>query len=244
MGNVSVQIGKIKVIIEEIYHLINESVRMLGTVGDKARETTGATDSVKKSVSALLDETGKINSFVDVIRSISSQTHLLSLNASIEAARAGTAGRGFSVVAEEIRNLATESAKSATEIKKLVDGINVQTASSTDSVDQARSIADEQRELVNRSIEIIDRMKASMESLNSELLNIDSATAAADARRSEAVNAVGDISEIINASAANVDTVMKTLSRLKTNVKYLDNTAAKLGENMDELKSEVEVFRI
>ena len=244
IGNVSEQIGRIKIIIEEVSRMINESVSLLGTLGDKARETTGATDSVKSSVSALLGETGKINAFVNVIKSISSQTHLLSLNASIEAARAGEAGRGFSVVAEEIRELATESSKSAGEIKKLVDSINHQTDSSTASVDQARSIADEQFDLVNHSIEIFDRMKASMENLNAELANIDKATAAADARRIEAVSAVGDISEIINDSAANVDTVMEALNRLKKNVDHLDGTAAKLGENMDELKNEVRVFKI
>ena len=244
IGNVSEQIGRIKIIIEETNRMINECVSLLATLGDKARETTGATDSVKNSVTALIDETGKINAFVNVIKNISSQTHLLSLNASIEAARAGEAGRGFSVVAEEIRELASQSSKSAGEIKKLVDGINIQTDSSTASVDQARNIADEQFELVNRSIEIFNQMRSSMENLNVELVNIDKATAAADARRVETVSAVGDISDIIRDSSANADTVMEALNHLKKNVDHLDKTAAKLGENMDELKNEVRVFRI
>lgn len=244
IGNVSSQIDRIKVIVDETNILINESVRILSTLGDKARETTKATDSVKSSVSALLDETGKINSFVNVIKNISSQTHLLSLNASIEAARAGEAGRGFSVVAEEIRNLATESSKSAGEIKKLVDGINAQTDSSVVSVDMAQNIADEQFDLVNNSIGIFDQMKASMDSLTEELMNIDKAASAADQRRVEAVSAVDDISVIINDSAANANTVIEALNMLKRNVDNLDKTATKLGENMDELKNEVRVFQI
>lgn len=244
IANVSSQIGRIKIIVDETNRLINESVRILSTLGDKARETTKATDSVKSSVSALLDETGKINSFVNVIKNISSQTHLLSLNASIEAARAGESGRGFSVVAEEIRALATESSRSAGEIKKLVDGINAQTDSSVDSVDMAQNIADEQFELVNSSIEIFDQMKASMDSLTEGLVDIDKAALAADQRRVEAVSAVDDISVIINDSAANANTVMEAINTLKKNVDNLDKTAAKLGENMDELKSEVRVFQI
>ena len=242
--NVSTQLGNIKGIVDETNRLISESVKLLQSLGDKARETTKATDSVKSSVSALLDETGKINSFVNVIKNISSQTHLLSLNASIEAARAGEAGRGFSVVAEEIRTLATESSRSAGEIKKLVDGINAQTDSSVGSVDMAQNIADEQFVLVNNSIELFDQMKASMESLTEELTNIGRAASAADQRRVEAVSAVDDISEIINESTANADTVIAALDRLKKNVDHLDDTAAKLGENMDELKNEVRVFRI
>ena len=242
--NVSAQIGNIKGIVDETNRLISESVKLLQSLGDKARETTKATDSVKSSVSALLDETGKINSFVNVIKNISSQTHLLSLNASIEAARAGEAGRGFSVVAEEIRTLATESSRSAGEIKKLVDGINAQTDSSVGSVDMAQNIADEQFVLVNNSIELFDQMKASMDSLTEELMNIDKAASEADQRRVEAVSAVDDISVIINDSASNANTVIEALNVLKKNVDNLDKTAAKLGENMDELKNEVRVFQI
>ena len=244
IANVSSQIGRVKEIVDETNRLINESVRILSTLGDKARETTKATDSVKSSVSALLDETGKINSFVNVIKNIASQTHLLSLNASIEAARAGESGRGFSVVAEEIRALATESSKSAGEIKKLVDGINAQTDTSVGSVDMAQNIVDEQFELVNSSIQIFDQMKASMDCLTEELMNIDKAASEADQRRVEAVSAVDDISVIINDSASNANTVIEALNVLKKNVDNLDKTAAKLGENMDELKNEVRVFQI
>ena len=83
-----------------------------------------------------------------------------------------------------------------------------------------------------------------MESLTEELTNIGRAASAADQRRVEAVSAVDDISEIINESTANADTVIAALDRLKKNVDHLDDTAAKLGENMDELKNEVRVFRI
>ena len=242
--NVSGQIGVIKEIIAATNDMINEGVRILGFLGEKAKDTTDATDSVKDSVMALLEETSKINDFVNVIKNISSQTHLLSLNASIEAARAGEAGRGFAVVAEEIRNLATESAKSAGEIQKLVDGINVQTDGSVNSVDTARGIVEEQFELVNRSVGIFDDMKQSMDNLNAELYNIDQATAAADSRREEAVGAVGDISEIIGKSIENAENVKVVLQRLQKDIRNLDITAAKLGESMDELKSEVSAFRI
>ena len=87
-------------------------------------------------------------------------------------------------------------------------------------------------------------MKQSMDNLNAELYNIDQATAAADSRREEAVGAVGDISEIIGKSIENAENVKVVLQRLQKDIRNLDITAAKLGESMDELKSEVSAFRI
>ena len=78
---------------------------------------------MNKQISGLSDTADNINKFVSTITSISDQTNLLALNAAIEAARAGDAGRGFSVVADEVRALANETNKSANEVAELVKGI-------------------------------------------------------------------------------------------------------------------------
>ena len=83
-----------------------------------------------------------------------------------------------------------------------------------------------------------------MEKLTTELGNIVSATGAADARRAETVNAVRDIAGIIEDSVENAKAVMEVLEQLKANVEHLDHTAGALGESMDELKTEVAVFKI
>lgn len=244
ISNVSVQIGTIKDIIVQTDAMIKEGVEVTDSLGQKAKETTEAAGKVKCSVDALLGETGKINNFVALIMSISSQTNLLSLNASIEAARAGESGRGFAVVAEEIRKLATESAEAAEEIRKVVEAINEHTKSSAESVEQAREIADEQFSLVNNSVTVLRSMGESIQLLNTELKNIDAATGAADESRIETVTAVRDISDIIYESAENAEKVMNILGDLKKHVGNLDQTATSLGESMDELKTEVAVFKL
>lgn len=92
--------------------------------------------NMSSSITGLSDTADSINTFVSSITSISDQTNLLALNAAIEAARAGDAGRGFSVVADEVRTLATETNKSASEVAELVTSILQSTRQAVGSVEE------------------------------------------------------------------------------------------------------------
>ncbi len=102
--------------------------------------------SMSERISGLSSTADNINKFVSTITSISDQTNLLALNAAIEAARAGDAGRGFSVVADEVRALATETNKSATEVSELVNDIIQSTAKAVSGVNELRGNNEELEE--------------------------------------------------------------------------------------------------
>ena len=95
--------------------------------------------NMSERIAGLSDTADNINKFVSTITSISDQTNLLALNAAIEAARAGDAGRGFSVVADEVRALANETNKSASEVAELVQGIIQSTRAAVGSVTELQS---------------------------------------------------------------------------------------------------------
>lgn len=121
-----------------ISHLFSDSSGVLEKIIKDMGGLSSQMSSMSERISGLSTTADNINKFVSTITSISDQTNLLALNAAIEAARAGDAGRGFSVVADEVRALATETNKSATEVSELVNGIIQSTAKAVSGVNELR----------------------------------------------------------------------------------------------------------
>ncbi|MBL4630496.1 MAG: methyl-accepting chemotaxis protein [Paraglaciecola sp.] len=118
-----------------------------------------------KVILGLKNEVNQITTVLTVITSIADQTNLLALNAAIEAARAGEAGRGFSVVADEVRALATRSQESTVEISKLVEVMNQSATKSVDSMERATAAA-------SGGIHLVDLVTVAMDELSDSLIQV------------------------------------------------------------------------
>lgn len=237
-------IEKVEALVNENETMISRGMEFVQLLGERAHTTTEITSEVGSSIESLKKEYEIINSFVETITSISEQTNLLSLNASIEAARAGDAGRGFAVVAEEIRKLADDSAKAAGEIQRNVSHIMSQTESSVQNAQQAQKMVDLQTEAVEQVIKVFGDMRKQMNTLAEGLKEIVTSMEKADAERNDTVQGVQNISDIIEETADRAEKVKDIAGRLLANVENLNRTADMLGDNMQELKSEISVFKI
>ena len=127
-------------------------------------------------VQALSTMASDISSVLDVIREVAEQTNLLALNAAIEAARAGEAGRGFAVVADEVRGLAQRTQKSTEDIESMVSSIQSGTSRAVSSMSHTRSQAERTLEMANIAGEVLTDITGSLNLINER--NLLMATAA------------------------------------------------------------------
>ena len=148
---------------ESSAEIINEGVEAFELTSKRIAELQSIIGDTSTSIDSLKEESDKIVSVIDVINSIAEQTNLLALNAAIEAARAGEAGRGFAVVADEVRALASRTRESTLEVSSMVEAIQHGTESVVSAMSQGKESTEECYQQVVTTKENLDNVTKASE---------------------------------------------------------------------------------
>ena len=198
---------------------------------------------IAEKISATQNAVADINTRVEGISGIAAQTNLLSLNASIEAARAGDAGKGFAVVAEEIRKLADDSENLAREIHDVMETLLTE---STSAVKAANEIIEDnkvQQQALANTIESVNGMITDIEKTVDRVAKISGETDTCVSSNKNVSNAMSSLSAISEENAAATETTGASVEELSATVTNLADSATNLKDIAEKLNKEIAFFK-
>lgn len=200
-------------------HGLREHLGKTDIAAQNIRELVTLIKSSSDVIQSLKMEVNEVTNFLSVITSIADQTNLLALNAAIEAARAGEAGRGFSVVADEVRTLATRSQENTVEISKIIESMTSSSDKSVKSMDEAVIAADNGIDLVDTVTRALTELAGALEESQELAEIVSSATeeqTAASASVSASVNHISEMSHDVESGAKQSSDSANELERIAT----------------------------
>lgn len=210
----------------------------------KIDEVESAIMTLAGSVDLLGHRSMEIGKIVDVITSIADQTNLLSLNAAIEAARAGESGRGFSVVAEEVRKLAEGSGKAAEQIGELIKEVQEETAKAvkymeigTEEVKLGSEVVGRTGESLRQITEAVTRTAELAEQIAAAMSDQTGKTSAVD-------KAMHDIAAVVEENAASAEETAAAAEEQTACMQEISSSAQELADMARRLEESVQIFRV
>ncbi|MBS2970811.1 methyl-accepting chemotaxis protein [Metabacillus sp. KIGAM252] len=218
----SVYIDKAVKQMDDIYHSVEETTRLVKELGDKSAE---------------------INKIVDVITGISEQTNLLALNAAIEAARAGEHGKGFAVVADEVRKLAEGSKQSAEQITTLIRSIQKRTDLVIDHMAKEKEQAAGGLDLIKETGDNFSMIQKAVQEVNSQIQEVSATAEQMSASSEEVTASVEEMASIATESASSTQQVAAGAQQQFSSMEEIGQSINKLAELAAGLKTEIAKFK-
>ena len=216
-------------IAEEADHLSEGGRKIVQSAAEDMGLIAASVQKSARYIQTLGDESVQINSIVNVIKEIADQTNLLALNAAIEAARAGEQGRGFAVVADEVRKLAERTANSTKEISAMIARVQTGTAEAVSSMNEGSAQVAEGVELANKAGESMSSIREGAERVISAVRDITGALKEQEIATQLIVDNVTHIVEMADKNCSETEGIALTAENL-------DKLAHRLQQMVDRFR--------
>ncbi len=203
--------------------VVEQTIDSINSLSDSVNQSSEKLAGVQKDVV-------NISSILDVIKDIADQTNLLALNAAIEAARAGEQGRGFAVVADEVRSLAVRTQSSTAEIQTIIEQLQAGTKDTVAVMTQGKELADHCVEHANKTGAALDSITNAISVINDMNMQIASAS-----------EQQSSVAETINENVVNVKRVAEENAVASDQTRSSSTEIARLAEQLNEMVSQFKI---
>lgn len=212
----------------------NHTMEKVKSLTQRVKEES---ELVKNEMSSLVERSSEVRSVIQIISDIAGQTNLLALNAAIEAARAGESGRGFSVVAEEIRGLADSTHHSIGEIQTLLNQLEESTQHADERVSSMLGEMDEQRECIDETYETLTNVNRNLGELVTKVSQVSQKVVNVEKETNLVVESVNQMSAISQEVSAASTEIYELSSAAKDAAEQVSDSAEYIKESMNRLIS-------
>jgi methyl-accepting chemotaxis protein len=229
---------------EKIDGLSKDGVKTVQQLAVWAERNMESSQNVSRIVSEVDENSGDITSIVNVITEIANQTNLLALNASIEAARAGDAGKGFSVVAEEIRTLSEQTSQATEDIKEKVDAIQNISKVAVEEIGTSLDIVTKNSEAAQDTKHIFENIKEELDETIEVAKRVSVLSDDMNRCKENIVVAMRHISDSTEITSSNTEVVSSSATVQLRGINNVAAGAESLKLFADDLQSEMDRFRL
>lgn len=217
--------------------VVNHTVEQMQTIQERSKTTSVL-------VNRLEGKSAEIGKIVSLITDVAEQTNLLALNAAIEAARAGEQGRGFAVVADEVRKLAEESSQSALQIRTIIAEIQEDIAASAEALQEGNIAIEEGTMLVQKAGESFSSIASAVKSVTLQVQDVYTAAKQVNANAQTVVSTSDQIAAISEDAAGYTQNIAASVEEQNASMEEITASANLLANMAEELQDAVKVFKL
>lgn len=229
---------------EEMELAKSDAEYIITELSESSERTYEAVTKIERQVNLTDESVTKIQDAVALISSIAEETNLLSLNASIEAARAGDAGKGFAVVATQIQKLAEESNSSAASIVEIIDNLARESQDTVKAMKSMQQIIDEQQKKLQETKDRFQAVSKGIQSSRNEIKEIRDDSERCDNARVKVTDVIQNLSAVSEENAAATEETTASMQELNSTMSVLATKADELGNLAKDLEEDMNFFQL